>query len=251
MNSTTQQSEKTRERILAAAKREFARRGYEGARTGSIAKEAGVNSALIHYYFKSKEGLYLELLYRLLGVDQAPVIYDFIRDLDRDMDPPETLYLIIYMLILLHHLTTDTEVNRIIAREMADERERIQQIVRDYFIPRLGMLEELVRSGVEQGYFETSSPLLVVLSIISLIVNYSSNRDVFRGTEMFDSLYSEMGFEKFSRFCIEYTFKALTPVGKKVRIPAVEPEILEEAANVINDWKNSFILILHKEEEQT
>jgi AcrR family transcriptional regulator len=251
MHPTTQQAEKTREKILAAAKREFARKGYEGARTGSIAKEAGVNSALIHYYFKSKEGLYLELLRRLLGVDQAPIIYDFITNLESDLDPPTTLYLVIYMLILLHHLTTDSEVNRIIAREMADERERIQKIMRDYFIPRLGMLEELVRSGVEQGYFETSSPLLVVLSITSLIVTYSSNRDIFRGTEMYDSLYSEMGHEEFSNFCIEYTFKALTPVGKKVRIPQIDTGILQEATDLINEWKNSFILILQEEGEQT
>jgi AcrR family transcriptional regulator len=46
------------ERILAAATEAFAAHGYFGARTQTIADAAGVNKAMLHYYFRSKENLY-------------------------------------------------------------------------------------------------------------------------------------------------------------------------------------------------
>src|SRR5579863_6042649 len=48
----------TRARILQVALQEFAEEGYAGARTDRIAKRAGVNIALVFYYFKSKDQLY-------------------------------------------------------------------------------------------------------------------------------------------------------------------------------------------------
>ena len=47
----------TEQRILDAAHRVFIRTGTAGARTQEIAAEAGVNSALLHYYFRSKDRL--------------------------------------------------------------------------------------------------------------------------------------------------------------------------------------------------
>ncbi|WP_412069157.1 TetR/AcrR family transcriptional regulator [Rubrivirga sp. IMCC43871] len=47
----------TRDRILEAAHRVFLRRSVAAARTQEIADEAGVNKALLHYYFRTKEGL--------------------------------------------------------------------------------------------------------------------------------------------------------------------------------------------------
>ncbi len=47
----------TEQRILEAAKAVFVRQGTAGARMQEIAEEAGVNQALLHYYFRSKERL--------------------------------------------------------------------------------------------------------------------------------------------------------------------------------------------------
>ena len=47
----------TEKRILDAARTVFIRRGTSGARMQEIAEEAGVNQALLHYYFRSKERL--------------------------------------------------------------------------------------------------------------------------------------------------------------------------------------------------
>jgi len=48
----------TQEKILAAARQEFAARGLDGARVDRIAQSAGVNKAMIYYHFRSKEHLY-------------------------------------------------------------------------------------------------------------------------------------------------------------------------------------------------
>ncbi|MFI5234168.1 MAG: TetR/AcrR family transcriptional regulator [Gemmatimonadales bacterium] len=44
--------------LLGAARREFAAHGYAGARTDAIARRAGVNKQLLHYYFSTKTRLY-------------------------------------------------------------------------------------------------------------------------------------------------------------------------------------------------
>ena len=48
----------TEERILDAAKKVFISKGMSGARMQDIANEAGINKALLHYYFRSKDKLF-------------------------------------------------------------------------------------------------------------------------------------------------------------------------------------------------
>ena len=48
----------TEDKILEAAKHVFVAKGMEGARMQEIADEAGINKALLHYYFRSKERLF-------------------------------------------------------------------------------------------------------------------------------------------------------------------------------------------------
>src|SRR6185437_3944716 len=55
-------SAETRARILDAALHEFSAKGMAGARTEQIATAAGVNKALLYYYFQSKEKLYVAAL---------------------------------------------------------------------------------------------------------------------------------------------------------------------------------------------
>jgi AcrR family transcriptional regulator len=52
----------TREGILAAARNQFAARGYGGATIRGIAAEAGVNPALVHHFFGSKDQVFVAAL---------------------------------------------------------------------------------------------------------------------------------------------------------------------------------------------
>lgn len=53
-----QQTKNTEEVILDSAMKVFTRRGYAAARMEEIAKEAGINRALLHYYFRDKETMF-------------------------------------------------------------------------------------------------------------------------------------------------------------------------------------------------
>jgi AcrR family transcriptional regulator len=69
----TRPSEVTRERILKAAERLFAERGYDGTSIRAIVAKARVNQAAINYHFEGKDGLYREVLhaaFRALTEDQ-------------------------------------------------------------------------------------------------------------------------------------------------------------------------------------
>jgi len=63
----TNSAEQSKQAILEAALEEFATRGIDGARTESIAKTARVNIALVYYYFKNKEQLYLTVLEQIFA----------------------------------------------------------------------------------------------------------------------------------------------------------------------------------------
>lgn len=54
--------------ILAAAKEEFLDKGYDGARTTSIARNAGVTHAMLHYYFKTKDQLFERIFHETMGM---------------------------------------------------------------------------------------------------------------------------------------------------------------------------------------
>jgi len=58
----TRPSEATRERIMKAAERLFAERGYDGTSIRAIVAKARVNQAAINYHFDGKDGLYREVL---------------------------------------------------------------------------------------------------------------------------------------------------------------------------------------------
>jgi TetR/AcrR family transcriptional regulator len=66
-------TEETERRILDAAHAVFVRAGTAGARTLEIAKEAGVNPALLHYYFRTKERL-AEAVFRRAAGQLLPAV---------------------------------------------------------------------------------------------------------------------------------------------------------------------------------
>lgn len=74
----------TREKLLVAARREFAQKGLAGARVDDIAERAGVNKQLVYHYFGDKDALYLAVL---------EWVYEEIRAQERKLNleglPPE------------------------------------------------------------------------------------------------------------------------------------------------------------------
>ena len=70
-------NDNTRERILIAAKKVFLLKGMAGARMQDIADEAGINKAMLHYYYRSKEKLF-EMIFEEALAQFFPKIVDII-----------------------------------------------------------------------------------------------------------------------------------------------------------------------------
>jgi len=68
---TLRNPERTRERILFAALKEFAMSGIAGARVDAIARRAAINKRMLYHYFGSKEGLFREVLRLKMSQRQA------------------------------------------------------------------------------------------------------------------------------------------------------------------------------------
>ena len=79
----------TEEKIKEAARTVFMKKGYSATRTRDIAEEAGLNLALLNYYFRSKEKLFeiimIEKMQKLLGVIAA-VINDNATTLEKKLE---------------------------------------------------------------------------------------------------------------------------------------------------------------------
>lgn len=63
VNMEENKKDNTEEKILVAAQSVFLRKGMDGSRMQEIANEAGINKALLHYYFRTKQKLF-EAIFR-------------------------------------------------------------------------------------------------------------------------------------------------------------------------------------------
>lgn len=71
----------TEQTILKAAEQEFLEKGLAGAKTTSIAKRAGVNHAMIHYYFRTKENLFTMVFRQKIQMLAESFAHSFDQDL--------------------------------------------------------------------------------------------------------------------------------------------------------------------------
>src|SRR4030067_1289888 len=177
-------SSQPKERIIAAAKREFSELGFSGARMSGIARRASVNKALIHYYFKDKDTLYREVLKRIFtGTGAASYLPDYFGKWE--LSPSQKLYICIYFIVNIFLKATDPDALRIIFWEIAEGRKNLDTLVMEYNVPRQKVLAEVVREGIKKKEFESRYPLLSVMNIISFILIYIINREIYNGRSVF------------------------------------------------------------------
>jgi AcrR family transcriptional regulator len=81
LGNLSEQTQDSKDRILNAAEELFSNQGYDGTSVSGIAEKAGVNKALIYYYFKSKEDI-LQCLFTTLLDDITNVL---IRDVMKEV----------------------------------------------------------------------------------------------------------------------------------------------------------------------
>jgi AcrR family transcriptional regulator len=153
-----------REAILDAAVREFAARGFEGARVDSIARAAGVNKAMLYYYHRSKEGLYEDVLLKNFGRVQEV--------LDAALQQPGSTKdrLRAAVAAFLQVLAEVPEHPSIMLREVASGARNLPPPVVEHMAGLFLRIRGLLREGQDCGDFRPVHPLVAHLQIFGSII---------------------------------------------------------------------------------
>ncbi len=163
----------TRESILKAAIKVFAKSGFAGGRVEKISKAARSYDRMIYYYFGSKEGLFiaaLEEIYRRFCEAEAKV------DLNREQ-PVESLKTVV--LFTWNYYQKHPEFITLLNSENLHRGKHISKSMRarDYSTAAISILEQVLTSGVGKGVFRADVQARdVYLTIASLCYFYLSNR---------------------------------------------------------------------------
>jgi AcrR family transcriptional regulator len=160
------------ERILDAAHRVFLRRGSAGARTQEIADEAGVNKALLHYYFRTKERLAAAVFRRAASRLLPPVIATLASDAELEAKVARVIE--IELDVLLDH----PYLPGYIIAELTHQPERVKQLVAaltgvsiDDLAPRvLDSVGRQIRERVRDGRMRAISTDQFILNLLSLCI---------------------------------------------------------------------------------
>jgi TetR/AcrR family transcriptional regulator len=165
---------RTRAAILAAAERVFARSGLAGARIDVIAAEAGVNKALLYYYFRSKEKLY-----------QA-VLEDHFQEFNRQalavLAGAGSARDILLRYVSLHFdfISARHRHAPLFQQFVSAGGALSETLVRKYFTPRILAFGKLLERGMREGEFRRTDRFHTAVSIVALIVFYFSAAPVLR-----------------------------------------------------------------------
>ena len=170
---TRGQPEESRNAILQAAVGEFAREGFSGARTDAIARDAGVNKALLYYYFKDKEALYAAVLDLVFGGLTVQVDAAF----SQPLPPREKLlaYAQAHFDYVASHSLFPAIVQGEMLRARRGGRSQLDRIAKQYFRPLFLKIAEVIRSGQASGDFRDVDPQQFIPSMIAVIVFYFTN----------------------------------------------------------------------------
>lgn len=153
----------TRTAILDAAAGLFARQGLDSTTIKAIGQAAGVNPALLYYYFADKAALYEAVLERLMTRFPNRLTEVAIMD----APPREAVAAVIRMQAEI--FLAEPLLPRLIARELADHEARhAAPVIRQHAQRLLGALTALITRGQQSGAFRTDlTPELAAVSCLS------------------------------------------------------------------------------------
>ena len=159
-------SVETRANILKAAGRVYAEYGLAGARTDGIAAAAGVNKALLYYYFKSKEGLYQAVV-----GSQVREFHEQACEVLSAKGPAGPV-LLRYVSHHFDFIGTHPHYPRIFQRMMMEGDPGLERMIRQHSIPIKKLLEALLERGMKAGEFRRMNKDHTLVSIAGMTAHY-------------------------------------------------------------------------------
>jgi AcrR family transcriptional regulator len=174
--SRTNDPERVRRDILAVATREFAERGYSGARVDEIAAKTATSKRMIYYYFRDKEGLYIAVL------EEA---YARIRQIELGLNleglaPADALRRLAEF--TFDYQNANPDFVRIVMVENIHNGAHLarSERIEGLNVSVITVLEEIYRRGVEEGVFRPNLDVLDLHMTISALSFFNvSNRATF------------------------------------------------------------------------
>lgn len=153
-------AEATKKQILDAAEAEFAKNGLSGARTEAIAKGAGVTTAMLYYYFESKEGLYKAVLQR-----PAVEMYQGFQQLNLEQLPPEEALKMLIKEAIAYEAAHPHRGMLWFQEANQNQGKYFQQ---GNWQENFGYLMRILERGMAEGCFRKLDPFLTTLHIVGI-----------------------------------------------------------------------------------
>jgi AcrR family transcriptional regulator len=153
-----------REHILDTAENLFGEFGYEGTSTRLLAKEAGVNVAMISYYFGSKEKLFEALVER-----RTNLTYEQLTSVAKEeTDTWQKLSKVIDLYV--ERILTNPKFHRIICREVSLlQRSEMTENLIEVLSRNTKELIKIVKQGIKEKAFRAVDPEMTVASLFGTI----------------------------------------------------------------------------------
>jgi AcrR family transcriptional regulator len=180
----------TRERILAAAIREFAAEGYSGARVETICTRARANPRMLYHHFGDKDGLYVTVLEHVLG--------DLRREeLKLEVDQVAPLTGMLQLFNFIHaHFGARPELIPLLSGENLQRARFLKRSVKAPIVasPLIELIARLLQRGVKEGVFRSGiDPLQLYVMMVALSYFHRSNAhtlSVLFRTDLLDPAWS-------------------------------------------------------------
>lgn len=158
-----QKDESAEEKILAAARKIFMTRGMAGARMQEIADEAGINKALVHYYFRSKEQLFETIFERLTQGFWAQVTTVF------DSDEPLFDKIRNFCGLYIDKVIQNPYIPLFVLYELNQRPDALTKVFRDN-PPNPTKLMHQIEAEVKAGNIRPIAPPQLFMNMLSLCV---------------------------------------------------------------------------------
>jgi AcrR family transcriptional regulator len=204
---------RTEQRILDAAHTVFVRRGTAGARMQDIAREAGVNQALLHYYFRSKERL-SEAVFRRAATELLPRVVEVMSS-ESGLEEKVTRV----VQLELDHLARTPYLPGYIISELTHQPERASQLLSTMTglkpekvgVRIFSILRKQIDSRVRAGTMRPIAPEQFMVNLISLCIFPFAARPMLMALLGMD----QRGFDRFTvrrrRDLAAFFLRALRP----------------------------------------
>jgi TetR/AcrR family transcriptional regulator len=154
--------ENTEEQILEAAKNVFQTKGMDGARMQEIADKAGINKAMLHYYFRSKQLLF-EAVFKNMFSLLAPQLNTILND-DSSIEEKIKNFTFNYISFISQH----PYLPNFIIQELNRNPEFILKMKDNKGFPNLAKFKKQVDKEVEEGSIKPISAEQLFINILAL-----------------------------------------------------------------------------------